>query len=756
MNDYRNLDLHTIKGQIAELAAIEESASLIMNEEVDFNPLNIRHNCAETAEALKILKEGNVVSFDGIRNVNLLLEKADRNMILTGVELKNILVFHHHSERIKRQFEKFDPDLNIRDYSDSISVSEKVFHRVEDCVDNSGEIKESATDRLRNICSELTRCEKDLLARAQNFIDKHQSSLQEASIYVRNDRITFLIKNSDKNKYNGYIYGTSSSGLASYVEPASFIEPNNKKLKLMQDREDEIERILRELSYLVSSVSDLYYRNLESLVKLCVIFAKAQYGINRGGIIPRISDGSYFDFKDLAHPLIDPNRVVSNSYRLYEPYRGIVISGSNTGGKTVSLKSIGLSILMTYLGIPIIASEADVPLYDNIYIDIDDNQSIQDSLSTFSAHITNINSILKEADYRSLILIDELISGTDPKEAQAISLAILDKIKEIGSVFIITTHFDEIKNYSYKDENILLSSVGFNMETLSPTYRYLEDSVGSSNALEIASRYFDDPGIIENARNYLKIRRTEEEELLEKLSKQIEETSLEKDRLKDLEDENRVLKQEYEKKISEFERQKQELKEEYVRKLNEELDEIRLEALEKLDSIKDKEEGRKAVRQIEELKSEEVRTEKPAELKAGDNVRIKDNEQIGVISEIRGETVTVNIRGLTVKTKKSDLTLMPKTVKQKPKVISAKYKRISSEINLVGQRVEDGLVMMEEYLDKANAAHMSSVKVIHGIGTGALRSALRDRLNRLSYVKSFKDGDYYDGGSAVTIVEFKQ
>lgn len=756
MNDYRNLDLHTIKGQIAELAAIEESASFIMNEEVDFNPLKIRHNCTETAEALKILKEGNVISFDGIRNVNLLLEKADRNMILTGVELKNILVFHHHSERIKRQFEKFDPDLNIRDYSDSISVSEKVFHRVEDCVDNSGEIKESATDRLRNICSELTRCEKDLLARAQNFIDKHQSSLQEASIYVRNDRITFLIKNSDKNKYNGYIYGTSSSGLASYVEPASFIEPNNKKLKLMQDKEDEIERILRELSYLVSSVSDLYYRNLESLVKLCVIFAKAQYGINRSGIIPRISDSSYFDFKDLAHPLIDPNRVVSNSYRIYEPYRGIVISGSNTGGKTVSLKSIGLSILMTYLGIPIIASEADVPLYDNIYIDIDDNQSIQDSLSTFSAHITNINSILKEADYRSLILIDELISGTDPKEAQAISLAILDKIKEIGSVFIITTHFDEIKNYSYKDENILLSSVGFNMETLSPTYRYLEDSVGSSNALEIASRYFDDPGIIENARNYLKIRRTEEEELLEKLSKQIEETSLEKDRLKDLEDENRILKQEYEKKISEFERQKQELKEEYVRKLNEELDEIRLEALEKLDSIKDKEEGRKAVRQIEELKTEEVRTEKPAELKAGDNVRIKDNEQIGVISEIRGETVTVNIRGLTVKTKKSDLTLMPKTVKQKPKVISAKYKRISSEINLVGQRVEDGLVMMEEYLDRANAAHMSSVKVIHGIGTGALRSALRDRLKRLSYVKSFKDGDYYDGGSAVTIVEFKQ
>jgi len=410
---------------------------------------------------------------------------------------------------------------------------------------------------------------------------------------------------------------------------------------------------------------------------------------------------------------------------------------------------------MTYLGMPIIASKAQVPIYKDIFVDIDDNQSIEDSLSTFSAHISNINSILKNADDRSLILIDELISGTDPKEAQAISLAILDKIKELGSKFIITTHFDDIKNYSYKDEEILLSSVGFNMDTLTPTYRYLEDSVGSSNALEIASRYIDDPELITNAKAYLVRNKSEQEELLDKLSRQIEENEILKDELNSRKNEYETLHKEYQDKITEFALTKDRLKAEYEKKLNDELSQIIIKANEKLENIKEnKEEAKKIISEIEELSTEEVKEEK-IEFKAGDNVRIKDNEQIGVISSINNDTATISIRGLTVKAKLNDLILMPKIRKHETKVISRTYKRVPGEINLVGERVEDGLVLMEEYLDKANASHMSSVKVIHGIGTGMLRSALRNRLKKLSYVKSFKDGDYYDGGSAVTIVEFK-
>ncbi|MBR2787996.1 MAG: Smr/MutS family protein [Erysipelotrichaceae bacterium] len=755
MTDYNNLDLHVIKEKIGEFASIAEAKSFILNEEVSFNPLKIRKNVKETAEFLELLNKNETFSFEGIYNVDSLLEKADKNIMLSGLELKNILVFHNHCNRIKRQFQKYDPELSVRDYSDSLNINEDIFRQIENCIDNSGEVKDDASDRLKSISRELEACEKDLYNRAHSFIDRHMSSLQETSIYLRNERITFLIKSSDKNKYQGYTYGSSSSGLAYYVEPQSFIEGNNRKISLMHDREDEIVRILQHLSYLVASISQQYSYNFECLLSLCVIYAKARYGYNCNGIIGELCEGEYFSFSDLCHPLIDQKKVVSNSYRLYPPYRGIVISGSNTGGKTVSLKAIGLSILMTYLGMPIIASKAQVPIYKDIFVDIDDNQSIEDSLSTFSAHISNINSILKNADDRSLILIDELISGTDPKEAQAISLAILDKIKELGSKFIITTHFDDIKNYSYKDEEILLSSVGFNMDTLTPTYRYLEDSVGSSNALEIASRYIDDPELITNAKAYLVRNKSEQEELLDKLSRQIEENEILKDELNSRKNEYETLHKEYQDKITEFALTKDRLKAEYEKKLNDELSQIIIKANEKLENIKEnKEEAKKIISEIEELSTEEVKEEK-IEFKAGDNVRIKDNEQIGVISSINNDTATISIRGLTVKAKLNDLILMPKIRKHETKVISKTYKRVPGEINLVGERVEDGLVLMEEYLDKANASHMSSVKVIHGIGTGMLRSALRNRLKKLSYVKSFKDGDYYDGGSAVTIVEFK-
>ena len=755
MTDYNNLDLDVIKEKIGEFASIAEAKSFILKQEVDFNPLKIRKNNLETAEFLELLKKNESFSFDGIYNVNELLEKADKNIMLNGIELKNVLVFHNHCNRIKKQFQKFDPELSIRDYSDSLNINETVFDQIENCIDNSGEVKDDASDRLKTINRELDSCEKDLYNKAHTFIDRHAGSLQETSIYLRDERITFLIKNSDKNKYQGYSYGSSSSGLASYVEPQSFIELNNRKISLIHDREDEIARILQQLTYLVASISEQYSYNFECLLNLCVIYAKARYGYNNSGIIARLCEDDYFSFKDLCHPLIDPKKVISNSYRLYPPYQGIVISGSNTGGKTVSLKAIGLSILMTYLGMPIIASDAEVPIYRNIFVDIDDNQSIQDSLSTFSAHISNINSILSNADDKSLILIDELISGTDPKEAQAISLAILDKIKELGSKFIITTHFDDIKNYSYKDAEILLSSVGFNMETLTPTYRYLEDSVGSSNALEIASRYIDDQSLIENARNYLARNKSEQEELLDKLSKQIEENEILKDELKMQKDEYEHLHKEYSGKLKEFEESKDRLKIEYEKKLNEQLTQVLAEAREKLEDIKDnKKEAQKAIEQIEELSTEDIKEEK-VEFKIGDNVRIKDNEQIGIITDINNNNATISIRGLTVKAKLNDLTLMPKTKKQETKVVSKSYKRVPGELNLVGERVEDGLVMMEEYLDKANASHMSSVKVIHGIGTGTLRTALRNRMKKLSYVKSFKDGDYYDGGSAVTIVEFK-
>lgn len=752
-NNYNCLDLDIIKNQVANFASIQEAKDFILNEKVIFNPLKIKQNAIETKEAINIINSNINIQFSGINNVNDIFDKADKEIILESYELRDVLVFHNHCLRIKNIFSNIEGELYLKDYTGSINVNNAVFDKVNSCIENSGDIKEDATPLLKDLNRRIDSIDKSIYAKAEQFINSHSSSLQELTMFVRENRVVFLIKNQDKNKYQGYQYGQSASGLANYIEPQIFVDINNEKIDLIHQKADEINRILKELTYLISTCKTDYQRNFDTLVKLNVIFAKANYGFKNNGIIPDFIEDKYFDFKDLCHPLLDLKTVVSNSYRIMNPYRGIVISGSNTGGKTVSLKAIGLSIIMSYLGIPIIASSANIPFYKNVYVDIDDNQSIQNSLSTFSAHISNINSILKEASEDSLILIDELISGTDPKQAQGISLAILDKIKDIGSIFIITTHFDDIKNYSYNDENIMLSSVGFDMDSLKPTFKYYENSIGASNALEIASKYFDDQSLIDNARKYIKANETKQDELLAKLSKQIEEINIEKTKIDNLKNEyEQILNQTKEEKVR-FENEKQELRKKYMDELNEYIEEMKDKAQEKLDSIKEKKDN-KIINEIDELSNDEFKKE-VHEFTVGDNVRIGDNEQIGTIVEISGSKAKIDIRGISVKADLSDLFLMPKIEKKQTYKEKIRRSNVSKEINLVGYRVEDALPQMEEYLDAANAANLSSVKVIHGIGTGALRKALRERIKKLSYVKSFNDGDFYDGGSAVTIVEFK-
>lgn len=756
MNNYDQIDLLKVKELVSEFAFIDDSKNYILKEEVSFNPLIIKRNLNLTSQMLDLLNTGLTVSFDGIENLDAIFKAAQKGKNLNSLDCARVLNFHNHCQRIKNIFKKYDHELEIFDYIDTLFIDENMASSIAKVVDNNGNIKPDASKKLEDIFNQISINEKNLYNTAANFVNKNTSSLQENSYYFRNGRLTFLVKSSDKNKFKGYTYGSSASGLAFYVEPESFISLNNKRISLEEDKENEVIHLLRELSEKIALNAKYYLSNYDSLVMLDVIYAKAQYGFNNNGVIASVGNFE-LELKDIVHPLIDKQTVVSNTYTLNKPYQGIVISGTNTGGKTVSLKIIGLSVLLSYLGIPLLAFKARVPLYSSLYVDIDDNQSVLSSLSTFSAHLSNIDKILNKANANSLILIDELISGTDPKEAQAISLAILKKILKLKSNFVITTHYDDIKNFSYDNDKILLSSVGFDYDKLKPTYKYIENSVGLSNAIDIAERYISDSELILDARNILALKKTKVEELMDKLAKEIKENEKLKEYLNNELIKNDALNKELSSKIEAFELEKEKLKEDYLKKLNEELEEIRLEALMKLESIKDKKQEN-VVKQIQDLKKEHKNVEvKKAEVfELGDNVRIKDGEQIGTIIKIQGKRVDVNINGLIIKTEIKYLKKMPKV--KKTEVYISKINtgvKAKKELNIVGKRVEEALVEVESFLDEALLANLETVKIIHGIGSGQLRKAVRDKLKKLKFVKSFKDGDYYDGASAVTMVNLK-
>ncbi|MBQ3419213.1 MAG: Smr/MutS family protein [Erysipelotrichaceae bacterium] len=753
MNNYNSIDLNKVKEQVLEFCAIDDSKTFILNEEVSFNPLQIKKNLRQSDEVIKLLNKGFNISFDGIENISDIFENANKNIVLSTIELSKILSFHNHCRRIKNKIDEIEDDYLIKDYSDSININEDLARRIGKVVDINGGIKEDASEKLSSIFYEINRNLDSIHSLSASFISKNNAYLQENNVFYRNDRVTFLLKNSAKNKFNGYQYGTSASGLASYVEPEQFIELNNKKLSLENDKQEEVNRLLKELTYYVSLYSQLYIANFDSIMMLDVIFAKGEYGYNKGGIVAKINSDNYLFLKNIAHPLIASNLVVSNTYELNNEYQGIVISGTNTGGKTVGLKLIGLSVLMSYLGIPLIAEEAQIPLYDNIYIDIDDNQSINNALSTFSAHISNINKILNNATEDSLILIDELISGTDPKEAQAISLAILEKILELKSKFVITTHYDEIKQFSFNNERILLSSVGFDLDELKPTYKYIENSIGMSNAIDIADRYFDSKEIIDNARKFLNINKSKEDELLEKLSIEIKENESLKEKLNNELLINKNLNLELNQRLKEIDDNKNNIYIEYKKQLNNYLINIKKEINDKVEALNDEKKASKLFSRIEQLKEvEDIKEE--ITLNVGDNVRLESGNQIGKILDINGEYANVSINGLNIKTNLNKLIKVNQQVKKEYKP-RQRMESVSMELNLVGKRVEEALVILDDYLDHAYGYNLKTVKIIHGFGTGQLRKAIREHLKTNKIVKEFENGDIYDGGSNVTIVKFK-
>ncbi len=754
--DYQDLELDALLSKVADLATFDRARSYIIDESISFNPLHIRRNIRLTKEAMKYLANFVRPDFSDIKDIDDILILLEKRMTLKANELNNILDHNIQIKRIIKNFKSAFKDDEINDYIISLHYSDHLIDLISRYIDNSGEVKEDATPKLKDLNRQRKNIEASLTDKAQQFLKSHEGSLQEAVIYQRDGRICFLVKNSDKNKYDGYHHGLSASGQAAYIEPKIFVDMNNTLSEIKANIEEEIMQILRSLSFEASKEVTYFKSNLDSIMYLDAIFAKAQFGSLNNGIMADIGDDDLI-LGRIAHPLIDKDKVIRNSYHIIKPINGIIVTGSNTGGKTVSLKVIALSVLMTYLGIPILADEAKIPLYDGVYDDIDDGQSLVDSLSTFSSRLVTLNRILNKITDRSLVLIDEIASGTDPKEGEALAIAIIDRLIEKGSTFIVTTHFNKVKEYALNDPHILLAAQEFDPERLVPTYRYIENSLGSSNALDIATRYIDDLSLITHAKAILEESRSDEEKMIKAIEEKSHELEKRETSLQAMIDDQKALNDELNDKLKRFEEEKDELykkvkikAERYLERQKEKMRKTFAKMLEESKALKESELEKK----IEELDEEEVE-EETRELKVNDYVMITSTSQVGKIIDIKKDRATIDTNGITIKTALSDLKYYeaPKVTKKVHREKS--FKRTASELLVVGMHVEEALDKLQVFLDEAFGSGLKQVKIIHGAGTGALRQAIWQALKKYPYVKAYHYGDSYDGGSNVTIVELK-
>ncbi|MFV0381756.1 MAG: endonuclease MutS2 [Breznakia sp.] len=764
MKIYQGLDFETVKDTIASYCSFSLSKQAVLQADANFSYLYAKRDNERGREALRLYKHHGAPSFGGVHDLYDLWKAIKKGKIASIEELEDIYHFiyaHKQMQTYRKSWEIKAPILE--DLISSLIVHTNQYKLIEACVHiGSGELKDGASEALQSIRKHIRANESDLSQKTNALLQQYSSILMDSIIAYRNGRACLLVKSGDKHKIKGFIHDESASGQAVYIEPEVLLLINNRIQTLYANEKNEIERILKEISKTLQPISDELSANLETMTLLDTLFAKAHWAFNKNAIYADLHETQErLYFKDARHPLINEDDVIANTYELRAPYRQLLISGSNTGGKTVTLKVIGLFSLMSLAGFPIPCAEAKVPVFDGIFVDVGDFQSIVESLSTFSAHISSLSHILESASAHSLVLLDELGSGTDPKEGECLAIAILHHLQEHNIMSVATTHYAKVKEYATSQDSILLSSVGFDMERMMPTYVYMQGYSGNSNAFEIAKRYHMKEEILQYARALREANLSESELLLEAL--QQEKLTLKKE------------KEQFEKAYELFRQQQHAFttnKDAQLAKQQKAIDEKMQEAQIVLDEAK---QNAKAVirdlRAMGNVKEHEL-IEKVSKLKTKtdpapieveevfalhDYVEVIGLQYHGEIISLRGNRATINANGMKMQVKTHEIThtARPKQVQQVNISTKQTSKRISGECNIIGMHVEEALPVVKKYLDNAVLHKMYQVRIIHGSGTGALRSAVHEYIKKQAIVKEYRLGGEYEGGLGATIVRLK-
>ncbi len=785
----RVLEYNKIIERLTDKATSEQGRKLTAALEPMTDLEAIKKAQTETADALGYLLRKGSTSFGGNKDLGMCIRSLEIGSTLSIAELLWIAAFLENVNRIKsygRKEREDTPADSLDEYFESLEPLTPLSNEIRRCILSEEEIADDASPALKKIRRSMAIANDRIHSQLASMISGScRTYLQDAVVTMRNNRYCIPVKSEYKGQVQGMVHDQSSTGSTFFIEPAAVVNLNNELRELEIKEQEEIAVILADLSAQAGAYTELLTGNQKAMTALDFIFAKAALALEQNAAMPVFNTEHQIRIRQGRHPLLDKKKVVPIDIQLGIDFDLLVITGPNTGGKTVSLKTVGLLTLMGQAGLHIPALDrSELSIFEEVYADIGDEQSIEQSLSTFSSHMTNIVSILQQADGGSLCLFDELGAGTDPTEGAALAISVLDHLHGRGIRTMATTHYSELKVYALSTPFVENASCEFSVETLRPTYRLLIGIPGKSNAFAISSKLGLPDHIIEDAKRHI----TEDKESFEDLLANLENSrvTIEKERLEiaGYKEEVKALKQKLEAKQEKIDQAKEKI----LRQANEEAREILQNAKELADetirvfqkaeagiSIKDLEKSRQKVRDKISEKNEKLTLKndkpthkvlKPTQIKPGDSVKVVSMGLKGTVSSLPDKNGNLFVQCGIIRSKVSlnDLVLIEEETintgkmqrSSSGKLKMSKSYSISTEINLLGRTVDEALSELDKYLDDAYLAHLPSVRVVHGKGTGALRNAVHNYLRKNRVVKSYRLGEYGEGDAGVTIVEFKE
>lgn len=782
---FRILEFDKIIEQLAALADSEPGKRLCLRLTPKSDPEKIRLMQKQTSDALARLLRGGSTSFGSNKDIGFITKHLSIGGSLNSEELLLLAGLLENVARVKQYDRSEDQTDSLSELFNALEPLTNLSTEVRRCILGPDEFADDASPALKDIRRKINHTQDKIHSQLNSMVNGSlRTYLMDAVITMRGDRYCLPVKAEYKSHVPGMVHDQSSTGSTFFIEPAAIVDLNNKLKELAIAEKEEISKILLTLSAEFMPYSETIGENARLMTRLDFIFAKGRLALEQNATEPDFSDNTCIHIRKGRHPLLNKKTVVPIDIYLGEGFDQLIITGPNTGGKTVSLKTVGLLSLMAQSGLHIPALDrSKMRIFKNVFADIGDEQSIEQSLSTFSSHMTNIVSILQHADSDSLCLFDELCSGTDPTEGAALAISILTRLHKQHVFTMATTHYSELKLYALSADGVENASCEFDVETLSPTYRLLIGIPGKSNAFAISQKLGLSADIIGHAKEQLSNEDQHFEDVL---------ANLEKNRLT-IEKEQAEIDA-YKKEITELKEQlqkKQEktdaARERILKEANEEARDILQKAKDVADEtirnfhkygnatpMKEMEKQRQKVGKEVARKNAKLSIQpqaKPAgtltakDLTLGQKVKVHSLGVEGYVTSLpdgKGNLFVqcgiikskVNIRDLSL-SREEEITIPTRLRSQSSRIKMSKSLSVSTEINLLGMTCDEAISALDKYLDDAYVAHLPSVRIVHGKGTGALRKAVSDHLRRQSYIKSFRLGEFGEGDAGVTIAEFK-